>query len=155
MADAFFSDDATLTLKTSSDTDVPIAGIQDIEVVPSVSIERLYTGDSIKIDSQQQHEFEVAVDIGFSKWDLDLAKEWLGGDGTSATTLTDTTDPQKYKITSEFTEVNDGSTYKLEVSGITFEEMPIIAVSRGEFIQWDLSGIGEDLNTLDNTNNLP
>jgi len=154
MADAFFSDDATLTLKTSSGTDVPIAGIQDIEVVPSVSIERLYTGDSIKIDSQQQHEFEVAVDIGFSKWDLDLAKEWLGGDGTSATTLTDTTDPLKYKITSEFTEVNDGSTYKLEVTGITFEEMPIIAVSRGEFIQWDLSGIGEDVNTLDNTNNL-
>jgi len=33
--------------------------------------------------------------------------------------------------------------------------MPIIAVSRGEFIQWDLSGIGEDVNTLDNTNNLP
>jgi hypothetical protein len=155
MADAFFSDDATLTLKTSSGTDVPIAGIQDIEVVPSVSIERLYTGDSIKIDSQQQHEFEVAVDIGFSKWDLDLAKEWLGGDGTSTTTLTDTTDPQKYKITSEFTEVNDGSTYKLEVTGITFEEMPIIAVSRGEFIQWDLSGIGEDVNTLDNTDNLP
>jgi len=155
MADAFFSDDATLTLKTSSGTDVPIAGIQDIEVVPSVSIERLYTGDSIKIDSQQQHEFEVAVDIGFSKWDLDLAKEWLGGDGTSVTTLTDTTDPQKYKITSEFTEVNDGSTYKLEVTGITFEEMPIIAVSRGEFIQWDLSGIGEDVNTLDNTDNLP
>jgi hypothetical protein len=155
MSDAFFSDDATLTLKTSGDTDIPIAGIQDIEVVPSVSIERLYTGDSIKIDSQQQHEFEVAVDIGFSKWDLDLAKEWLGGDGTSATTLTDTTDPQKYKITSEFTEVNDGSTYKLEVTGITFEEMPIIAVSRGEFIQWDLSGIGEDVNTLDNTNNLP
>jgi hypothetical protein len=155
MADAFFSDDATLTLKTSGGTDIPIAGIQDIEVVPSVSIERLYTGDSIKIDSQQQHEFEVAVDIGFSKWDLDLAKEWLGGDGTSATTLTDTTDPQKYKITSEFTEVNDGSTYKLEVTGITFEEMPIIAVSRGEFIQWDLSGTGEDVNTLDDTANLP
>jgi len=149
MADAFFSDDATLDLETSGDTTVPIAGIQDIEVVPSVSIERLYTGDSIKIDSQQQHEFEVAVDIGFSKWDLDLAKEWLGGDGTATTTLTDTTDPQKYKITSEFTEVNDGSTYKIEVTGITFEEMPIIAVSRGEFIQWDLSGIGEDVNTLD------
>jgi hypothetical protein len=34
------------------------------------------------------------------------------------------------------------------VTGITFEEMPIIAVSRGEFIQWDLSGVGEDLTNL-------
>jgi len=155
MADAFFSDDATLDLETSGGTAVPIAGIQDIEVVPSVSIERLYTAGSIKIDSQQQHEFEVAVDIGFSKWDLDLAAQWLGGDGSSATSITDETDPQKYKITSEFTEVNDGATYKLEVTGITFEEMPIIAVSRGEFIQWDLSGVGVDLTTLDNTDNLP
>jgi len=148
MTDAFFSDDATLTLETSGTTSVPIAGIQDIEIVPSVSIERLYTGDSIKIDSQQQHEFEVAVDIGFSKWDLSLAEEWLGGPDTTATSMTDTTDPQKYKITSTFTEVNNGATYDLEVTGITFEEMPIIAVSRGEFIQWDLSGVGEDLTNL-------
>jgi len=148
MTDAFFSDDATLTLETSGSTSVPIAGIQDIEVVPSVSIERLYTGDSIKIDSQQQHEFEVAVDIGFSKWDLSLAEEWLGGAASTGTSMTDTTDPQKYKITSTFTEVNNGATYDLEVTGITFEEMPIIAVSRGEFIQWDLSGVGEDLTNL-------
>ncbi|UXF50623.1 hypothetical protein 7908G4C8_24 [Haloquadratum phage sp.] len=148
MTDAFFSDDATLTLETSGATSVPIAGIQDIEVVPSVSIERLYTGDSIKIDSQQQHEFEVAVDIGFSKWDLSLAAEWLGEPASTGTSMTDTTDPQKYKITSTFTEVNNGATYDLEVTGITFEEMPIIAVSRGEFIQWDLSGVGEDLTNL-------
>jgi hypothetical protein len=148
MTDAFFSDDATLTLETSGATSVPIAGIQDIEVVPSVSIERLYTGDSIKIDSQQQHEFEVAVDIGFSKWDLSLASEWLGGPASTGTSMTDTTDPQKYKIASTFTEVNNGATYDLEVTGITFEEMPIIAVSRGEFIQWDLSGVGEDLTNL-------
>jgi len=148
MTDAFFSDDATLTLETSGGTDVPIAGIQDIEVVPSVSIERLYTGDSIKIDSQQQHEFEVAVDIGFSKWDLSLAAEWLGGPASTDTSMTDTTDPQKYKIQSTFTEINGATSYNLEVSGITFEEMPIIAVSRGEFIQWDLSGVGEDLTNL-------
>jgi hypothetical protein len=148
MTDAFFSDDATLTLETSGATSVPIAGIQDIEVVPSVSIERLYTGDSIKIDSQQQHEFEVAVDIGFSKWDLTLAAEWLGGAASTGTGMADTTDPQKYKISSTFTEVNNGATYDLEVTGITFEEMPIIAVSRGEFIQWDLSGVGEDLTNL-------
>ncbi|UXF50540.1 hypothetical protein 7778G3F11_37 [Haloquadratum phage sp.] len=149
MTDAFFSDDATLTLETSGQTSVPIAGIQDIEVVPSVSMERLYTADSIKIDSQKQHEFEAAVDIGFSKWDLSLVEEWLGGPATTATSMTDTTDPQKYKIESTFTEVNNGATYDLEVTGITFEEMPIIAVSRGEFIQWDLSGVGEDLTNLE------
>jgi hypothetical protein len=148
MTDAFFSDDATLEMLTSGGTSVPIAGIQDIEIVPSVSIERLYTGDSIKIDEQQQHEFEVAVDIGFSKWDLELMDSWLGGATVTSSSMIDTTDPQKYEITSEFTEVNAGATYKATVSGITFEEMPLVAISRGEFIQWDLSGTGEDISDV-------
>jgi formyltetrahydrofolate synthetase len=149
MTDAFFSDDATLLLQTNdTSADIPIAGIQDIEIVPSVSIEQLYTGDSIKIDEQQQHEFEVSVDIGFSKWDLTLASEWLGGNLTTSTSMADNTDPQKYSVTSSFTEVNAGAEYEITVTGITFEEMPIIAVSRGEFIQWDLSGTGEDITDL-------
>jgi hypothetical protein len=148
MADAFFSDDATLDLQTSGGTSIPIAGIQDIEVVPSVSIERLYTADSIKIESQQQHELEVAVDIGFSKWDINLIKEWLAGDSATSSSMTDTTDPQQFEITTNFTEINDGKEYKATVSGITFEEMPLIAVSRGEFIQWDLSGVGEDISDV-------
>lgn len=146
--DAYWLDDATLELSTAEDTSVPIAGIQDITIIPSVSIEQLYTGDSIKIEEQKQHELEVQTDIGFSKWDLTLAEEWLGGEGATGTSMADTSDPQKYSIAGTFTAVGGGTTYDVEVTGITFEEMPILDASRGEFVQWDLSGIGEDLTNL-------
>lgn len=148
MADAYFADQATLSLETSGATDVPIAGLQDLTVVPNVSVEQLYTGDSIKIEDQKQHEFQVQVDVGFSKWDLTLAEQWLGGSGSTATSMTDTNDPQKYSASGEFTSADGALTYQWEVSGITFEEMPVLDFSRGEFIQWDLSGVGEDMTDL-------
>jgi hypothetical protein len=148
MADAYFADEATLSLETESATSVPIAGLQDLTVIPSVAIEQLYTGDSIKIDAQKQHEFEVQVEIGFSKWDLTLAEEWLGGSGATSTSMSDQNDPQKYTASGDFTSVDGALTYQWEVTGITFEEMPILDFSRGEFIQWDLSGTGEDLTDL-------
>ena len=148
MPDAYFADEATLSIETASGTSVDIAGLQDLTVVPSVSVEQLYTGDSIKIEEQKQHEFEVQVDIGFSLWDLSLAEEWLGGEGSTATSMTDTNDPQKYLVSGEFTSADGSLTYQWEVSGVTFEEMPILDFSRGEFIQWDLSGTGEDLTDL-------
>lgn len=146
---AYFSDDfTTLDLETdeATPTSTPVAGIQSIEIIPSVSIEQLYTGDSIKIDAQKQHEFSVDVSIGYSKWDPVVAEQWLGGGGgTSANSMTDTTDPQKYTLTADFDAIDDASTLTISVSGITFEEMPLVSASRGEYIQWDLEGTGEDI----------
>ena len=144
-AEAYWLDSATLNMETAEATSVPVAGIQDITVIPAVSVETLYTGDSIKVEEKQQHEFLVNVQIGFSKWDLTLAEEWLGGEGATGTAMADTSDPQKFTMDGDFTSVGGGTTYNWEVSGITFEEMPIIDGSRGEFIQWDLDGEGEDL----------
>jgi len=148
--EAYFLDDfSTLDLETgeATPTSTPVAGIQDVEIIPSVSIERLYTGDSIKIDSQKQHEFSVDVSIGFSKWDNVLAEQWLGGGGgTSGNSMTDTNDPQKFSLnTFDQMSVGGGTTINVQVSGITFEEMPLFSASRGEYVQWDLEGMGEDI----------
>jgi hypothetical protein len=62
--------------------------------------------------------------------------------------MSDQNDPQKYTASGEFTSVDGSTTYQWEITGITFEEMPILDFSRGEFIQWDLSGTGEDLTDL-------
>ncbi len=149
MADAYWFDDAALVLETdaATATEVPIAGLQEVAITPSVSIEQLWTGDSIKIDAQKQHEFQVGVTIGFSKWDVTLAEQWLGGGGdTSANSMTDTSDPQKFSInTFDPVAVGGGTTINIQVDGITFEEMPLFDGSRGEYIQWDLEGTGEDI----------
>jgi hypothetical protein len=144
-AEAYWADTATLSLETGSATSVPVAGLQGLIVVPSVSIEKLYTGDSIKIDQQQQHEFMVQVDIDISKWDLELYQQWLGGEGASSPSMADTSDPEKFTATGDFESVGGTNAYTWEVSGITFEEMPLLDFSRGEFIEKNLSGEGEDL----------
>lgn len=149
-AESYWFDDAVLTAfetDAGTPTSVPVAGLQEVSIIPSVSIEQLYTGDSIKIEEQKQHEFSVDVTIGFSKWDPAFAEQWLGGDGsTSTTTMTDTSDPQKFAInTFDPVSVGGGTTITIGVEGITFEEMPLFDGSRGEYIQWDLEGTGEDI----------
>lgn len=149
MADEYWLDDfTTLDLETgeASPTSTPVAGIQNVTIVPSVSIEQLYTADSIKIESQKQHEFQVQVAIGFSTWDVALAEQWVGGGGgTTANSMTDTSDPQKFSLDGDFVSEGGGETLSITVSGITFEEMPLLDAARGEFVQWDLEGVGEDL----------
>jgi len=158
-SDSWVLDDfTTLDLKTTGDTDTPIAGIQELTIIPSVSIERLYTGDSIKIEEQFQHEFQVQVEIGESLWDPLMARQWLGGSGgTEAGSMTDTTQPQKYKLEGTFDSVGGdrtlGDTDPVTVDGITFEEMPIKDASRGEYEQYDVSGVGETISNVDVTDN--
>lgn len=147
--EAYWFDDATLTLETNegTPTSIPVAGLQEVEIIPSTSIEQLWTGDSIKIEAQKQHEFQVDVTIGFSKWDPLFAEQWLGGGGgAEANSMTDTSDPQKFNInTFDPVSVGGGTTINIAVDNITFEEMPLFSASRGEYVQWDLSGVGEDI----------
>lgn len=156
MTRAFWLDDfTTLDLQTEdqTQTSTPIAGIQNVELVPNVTIDQLRTADKIKIEEQKQHEALVNVNIGYSKWSNEVLEQWLGGAGSSATSWTDTSDPQKYEIDANFVSV--GGDYELDVTvtGITFEEMPMIAASRGEFVQWDLEGTGEDISNYTFTDN--
>jgi len=158
-SDAWVLDDfTTLNLQTDGGTDTPIAGIQELTIIPTVSMEQLYTGDSIKIEEQFQHEFEVNVEVGYSLWDPIVARQWLGGSGgTEAGSMTDTTQPQKYTLEGTFDSVGGdrtlGDTDPVSVSGITFPEMPIKDVSRGEYEQYDLSGTGEDISNVDVVDN--
>lgn len=153
MANYYWLDDwTTLDLtEDDGDTDTPVAGIQDVTVVGNFSIDRHYTSDSVKIQAQKRHEFQVNVQIGYSNWDVSVAKEWLGGAGSDNTDVQDTSDPQKYSISGTFESTDHANQLDFTVTGITFEEMPIIDASRGEFVQWDLDGTGEDITGVDVT----
>ena len=156
--DAYVLDDfTTLDLQTEDQTQTvtPVAGIQGVTIIPAVSIERLYTADSIKISEQKQFEALVNVEIEYSLWDQDasVVQQWLGGAGSSATSWTDTTDPQKFQIVGTFDSVNGDRTLDTTIEGITFEEMPVIDGERGEFLSRNLSGTGEDITDVSMTNN--
>lgn len=145
----FLQDYSTLDLETDegTPTSTPVAGITSVELVANVSINRLFTADSIKVEEQKQTEHLVDVNIGFAKFDPVIVEQWLGGGGgSSANSMADTSDPQKYAInTADFVSAGGGTTYSINITGITFESMPLFSASQGEFAQWDLSGTGTDV----------
>jgi len=151
--EAYVLDDyATLNVEESNgNTSVPVAGIQGVTIIPNVSIERLYTADSIKIEEQQQFEFSVDVGIEYSLWDdsATFVKQWLDGSGgLTGTSMADSTDPQKFKIVGKFNSVNSNRQLQADVTGITFEEMPVIDTEMGEYVSRDLSGTGEGIENV-------
>ena len=147
----FFDGYSTLELAIDGGgTTTPVAGIQGVTLVPNVSIEQLYTGDSIKIEEQQQHEAAVDVGIEYALWDAEasVVQQWLGGEGSTATSWTDTNDPQKFQISATWGSVGGDRTLDMTVTGITFEEMPVIDTEMGEYVSRDLSGTGEGIENV-------
>jgi len=150
-------DFTTLDIKENdSDTVMGVAGITDVTIVPSVTIDRLMTADSIKAETRKQYDFGVQVDIGYAKFseNVDLVQQWMAGSGGStSTSMTDTSDPQTFDIDGVFDSVGGDRTLSVTVADITFEEMPVFDGSQDEFVAWDLSGEGEDLTDVSITDN--
>jgi hypothetical protein len=156
--DAYRIDDYT-TLELATDggvTTTPIAGIMGVTIIPSVSIDRLYTADSGKIEEQSQYEYAVDVGIEYALWDAEasVVQQWLGGDGASSSSWSDESQPQKFQISGTFDSVGGDRTLDTTVTGITFEEMPIIDGEMNEYLSRDLSGTGEDITDLSMTDNV-
>ncbi len=153
VADAYYFDEGTLTVtEESGSTEVAVAGIQGITIEPEYgTLERLYTADSTQIESQKQAEAAVNVEIDYSKFDIDAAKQWLGGSGSSATSLTDTSDPTKFTVKVVSTSADEGIERTAEVTGVTFESWPLVDGSQGEFEEYNLSGTGETVSQLADT----
>lgn len=150
----WFDDFTTLDLKIQDGTDIPAAGIQGVTIVPSTNIEHLFTADSIKADTRKQDEFTVDVQIDYSLWDITVLQEWMSGDsspGTPPISQSDTSDPATFKIDGVFNNADASAALNATVEDITFEEMPVVDGSRGEFVEWGLEGTGEDLTGVEST----
>lgn len=146
-------DYSTLDLtEEDSSTATAVAGVQNVSIEPNVSIEHLYTADSLKVADRLQHEFQVNVEIGYAFFDGDVVSYWLDGSGGStATSMTDTSDPQTYQLAGNFVSADGNNQIDVTVTGITFESMPMLDAANGEFAQWDLEGTGEDISNFDVT----
>jgi hypothetical protein len=150
----WFSDFATLSLQTSAGTTELAAGIKGATIeAEHQTLERLYTADSTKIESQKQAEFQVPIELNYVKFEPDFVKQWLGGSGGDATvtSYTDTSDPQKYTLSGDFDNADGTTQVNITVEGITFPSIPVFDGEQDEFVEWGLSGAGEDITTFDTT----
>lgn len=152
-SDLFHANDyGTLTMNNEAGSETVVAGIKGVTVTPAAEDSQFYTADSNKIVDQIHYEHSVNVEIEFAFWDGDFAAEWLGGSGSTATSWTDTTDPELFQLaTYTHPSRDDSNEITLTVSNITFPEIPLIDMSEGEYVTWSLSGTGEDVTNYDVT----
>ena len=138
-----------LTMETESETAVEVGGLINVTITPNVTLDQLYTADSNKIADQVQHEFAVNVEAEYVFIDGDLAKEWLGGSGSSQTSWEDTSDPQKFNLDYEGLSRDGSNQMDCTVDGIAIPELELVNWDDGDYMQRSFSGTGEDISNYD------
>jgi len=141
----YHGDDMTITLKTEDGTDVNVGEAKGVTVTPTAEHNELYSADSIKRSAVKRREAKVNVEIEVAAWDVEMIKQWLGGDGTSSSTFEDSTDPQLFNLVGTVTPSDSGTDLEADVTGVYFEEMPVFDASEEEWVTESLSGTGADV----------
>jgi len=142
---------ATLTATTQGGDATTVAGLRNVEISAGVDMTRFSTADSIFDEDKMQSNFSVDVSIEYAKFDGEIVGEWLGGDGTTATSMTDTSRPQLFKIEGVFESRGGGKQIDVTVEEIDFEEMPVFSGGEDEYAAWNLEGNGAKLTNFDVT----
>lgn len=149
----WFSDFSVLSLTTSSGTTELAAGVKGATIEAEYqTFERLYTADSTQVEVEKQAEALIPVELDYVKFEPDFVTEWLGGAGSSsATSLTDTSDPQTYTLSGDFDNASGSTQVNITVDNITFPSIPVFDGSQDEFVEWGLSGAGRTISNFDTT----
>ena len=149
--EAVWSNARTLSVQNTAGDTVPIAGIREVTITPAYETTELYTMDSTFRESVKQYEHNVNVEITYAKFSLDLAQEWLGGEGSTATASQDTADPTLFDI-EDVSPTADGTIERTTaVEDAVFPEFPVIDGSYGEYEEWGLTGSGRIIGQLEDT----
>ena len=149
--DAFWSNDLVLSVQNETDENVPVAGIRGVEIIAANETQELYTMDSTFREAVRQFEHNVNVEITYAMFSMDLAQEWLGGGGASATGSQDTSEPALFAIEAVSESVDGSIERTVGVADVVFPEMPIVQATQDEFEEWDLSGSGREITQLEDT----
>lgn len=149
--EAMWANSRVLSVQNSSDTSVPIAGIREVTITPAYETTELYTMDSTLRDTVKQYEHNVNVEITYAKFSMDLAQEWLGGEGSTATASQDTSDPTLFMIEDVAPSADGGFERTAAVDNVVFPEFPVIDGSYGEFEEYGLTGSGRQLSQVEDT----
>lgn len=148
---AYWGDSMQLTTFEQSDgTSLNVGYLQDVEITATFNVmERLYSADSVKFETEKQGEFAVTVSVGAMRWDTATLQHWLGGSGASSTGLVDTSDPALFNITGEISPADGtGTNLAVAVTRCSTDEMPLFAATRSEYVQWDVEFTGRDIQPL-------
>jgi len=152
----YWGDTMTVSVEANSSgtpTSVPVGKTQSLEMRIEVEETEYFSADSTLRDAVRHSEKVPIVNMTIGSWDIALHKQWLGGDGTSSTGLTDTSVPEKFDIQGEVSPVDDNTqAWQVKIIGVTFATLPFFSASRNEFIGLELEGRGDDVDIIQDPN---
>lgn len=148
---AMWSNAKVLSVTNSSDTSVPIAGIREVTITPAYEHTELYTIDSTFREDVKRYEHNVNVEITYANFSLELAQEWLGGEGSTATASQDSADPTLFQIEDVHTSADGGFERTVAVDDVVIPEFPVVDATYGEFEEYGLTGSGRQLSQVADT----
>lgn len=134
---------AMLSMTDSSDTDVPIGILQDVEVSADFETSELYGSGSTKRIDVQKTEHRVKVSGTVSAWDLDTFKTLMDYDSTNSD-IDDSADISLFNVSLSIKSKGATTADTIKVKNIYFESVPISG-SRDEYIELSLEGTGDDI----------
>jgi len=148
----FLNDYETLSLTPTGGSTDTVAGIRGVTLEAEYqTLEHLYTADSTKRVNSKQAQANVPVSVEFAFFDGEFVSEWLGGESGTATSLSDTTDPAQFDLTGNFRNDDGTKQIDVEITEITFENIPLFDASMDEFVVWGLDGEGADISNFEVT----
>lgn len=150
--EAIWSNSAALTFTDpADDSEVLFAGVREYDVAAVDEHTELYTIDSNFRDTVKRYEHNVNVEITYAKFSLEFAKEWLGGEGATATASQDDSDPMKFDLESVTPSADGGFERTTSVTNVVFPELPIDSGTYGEYEEYSLTGSGRQVDNLADT----
>jgi len=136
---------------SGSGTDYAIAGVTEATVMLSRSIVELFTGDSVKREDKYQEEVQPELEVTQAKWDPDVINKVLikDNDATtlSGTALEDRSEVNDISFSGTFNDSGNNNSVTIELSGLTTEEWPIFDLSTGDYGEWSISFVADDIDT--------
>jgi len=148
----WFNDGALTVTNNDDDSNITLAGLKGISIIPSFEMTQYYTADSTLYHVAKQYEHSVAVEIDYAFFSFDATQQWLGGEGTtSATATTDTSDPMKFNVEVVTPSAKGTADRTAAVDRVTFPDFPLVDGSQDEMEEFSLSGTGRNVANLAET----
>lgn len=141
----YHGDTMTISAALEGGTSIAIGKTQSLEMRVEVNEQEYFSADSTLRDAVQHTEKVPIVVFAIGSWDVALHKQWLGGSGTSSTSIADTSDPQKFDITGTVTPHGGSTAWDVTVSGVTIPTLPLFSATRNEFLEEEFEGRGDNL----------
>lgn len=151
----YWGEDVTLTIEIGG-TSITAGKAKSIAIDLSAEHADLFTPESLTRADVKRREVTVPVSLELVEWNEEIIQYWLGGDGTTSQTINETSEVAQFEVTAELnmtdhTGTTGDESIKAVVTGVDFEDLPVIPADEGEYSQMSLDGTGEGITVTKET----